>query len=136
MPEHASEVHAGGAPGPFFEGGQTPLLMRLPKRGARNRFTYVYDNVILAELEAYIRMGKLDPRKVITMKHMYDAGLLDKKAHSRNGVALLAKRPSHRKRALLERKLGYSLPEQFEIPIEVEVRFHTRTDFRMDSKQG
>lgn len=77
--------------------------------------------MLVAELDAFIRMGRLDPRQVITMKHMYDAGLLEKKAYNRNGVALLAKRPSHRKRARLEQKLGYPLPIKFEIPINVEV---------------
>lgn len=69
-----------------------------------------------------MRMGKLDPRNVITMKHMYDAGLLEKKAYNRNGVALLNKRPSAWKRARLEAAVGYALPESLEYPIEVEVR--------------
>ena len=111
-----------GKPALFFEGGQTPFWKRLPKRGFHNPFTYVYDHVTLYALEAYIRMGKLDPRNVITMKHMYDVGLIDKKAYNRNGVTLIAKRPPPRTRARLLRKLGYAVPQPFRIPIEVEVR--------------
>lgn len=110
-----------GKPPLFFEGGQTPFYKRLPKRGEHNPFSYEYDNVLLAELAAFVRMGKLDPRKVITMKHMYDAGLLEKKAYNRNGVALLAKQPSAWKRARLERRLGQKLPQQFDIPVQLEV---------------
>jgi ribosomal protein L15 len=75
-----------GKPALFFEGGQTPFWKMLPKRGFTNRFKCEYDNVLLSELDAYIRAGKLDPTRVITIKHMYDAGLLEKKAYNRNGV--------------------------------------------------
>jgi ribosomal protein L15 len=111
-----------GKPALFTEGGQTPFWRRLPKRGAHNPFSYTYDNVLVTELDAFIRMGKLDPRNVITMKHMYDAGLLEKKAYNRNGVKLLNKRPSTWKLRRLERKLGYPLPDEFQIPVELEVR--------------
>ena len=115
--------HAGtGKPALFFEGGQTPFWKRLPKRGFHNRFSFEYDNVLVAELDAYVRMGKLDPRNVITMKHMYDAGLLEKKAYNRNGVALLNKQPSAWKRARLEAAVGYALPDTLQYPLEVEVR--------------
>ena len=111
-----------GKPALFFEGGQTPFWKRLPKRGEHNPFSYTYDNVLLAELDAYIRAGKLDPRNVITMKHMYDAGLLEKKAYNRNGVSLLAKQPSARKQAKLESLMGHAMPETFQVPCEIEVR--------------
>lgn len=110
-----------GKPALFFEGGQTPFYKRLPKRGEHNPFTYEYDNVLLAEIAAYVRLGKLDPQRIITMKHMYDAGLLEKKAYNRNGVALLNKQPSPWRRARLERQLGAPLPERFDIPVELEV---------------
>lgn len=58
----------------------------LPKRGFTNNFSCHYDNVLISELDAYIRAGKLDPTRVITIKHMYDAGLLEKKAYNRDGV--------------------------------------------------
>jgi hypothetical protein len=58
----------------------------LPRRGFKNRFRCDYDNVLLAEIDAYVRAGKLDPTRVITVKHLYDAGLLERKAYNRNGV--------------------------------------------------
>jgi len=32
------KARSGGAKGPYFEGGQTPLIRRVPKRGFRNIF--------------------------------------------------------------------------------------------------
>lgn len=58
----------------------------LPRKGFTNNFRCEYDNVLLSEIDAYIRAGKLDPTRVITVKHMYDAGLLEKKAYNRDGV--------------------------------------------------
>ncbi|NJR42505.1 MAG: mitochondrial large ribosomal subunit protein uL15m [Akkermansiaceae bacterium] len=66
----------------------------LPKRGFTNNFRCEYDNVLLSELDAYIRAGKLDPTRVITIKHMYDAGLLEKKAYNRDGVQVNALHPT------------------------------------------
>lgn len=58
----------------------------LPRKGFTNNFRCQYDNVLLSEIDAFIRAGKLDPTRVITVKHMYDAGLLEKKAYNRDGV--------------------------------------------------
>lgn len=78
-----------GKPALFFEGGQTPFWKMLPKRGFKNRFSWKYDNVLLAEIEAAVRCGRLDPTRVITVKHLYDAGLIEKKAYNRDGVQVL-----------------------------------------------
>ena len=75
-----------GKPALFFEGGQTPMWKMLPRKGFTNNFRCQYDNVLLSEIDAFIRAGKLDPTRVITVKHMYDAGLLEKKAYNRDGV--------------------------------------------------
>lgn len=37
----------------WFEGGQTPLKMRIPKRGFKNRFKKVFDTVNLGSLERF-----------------------------------------------------------------------------------
>ena len=78
--------------------------------------------MLLPELDAFIRLGKLEPRQVITTKHMYDAGLLERRAYRRNGVVLLNKRVSAQRAARYEAKLGYPLPDVFQVPVEVEVR--------------
>ena len=62
----------------------------LPRKGFTNNFRCEYDNVLLSEIDAFIRAGKLDPTRVITVKHMYDAGLLEKKAYNRDGVQVLS----------------------------------------------
>jgi large subunit ribosomal protein L15 len=49
---------AGGTKGPGFEGGQTPLAMRLPKLpGFKNRWRQEYDVVNVGRLEAVFADG-------------------------------------------------------------------------------
>lgn len=110
-----------GKPSLFFEGGQTPMWKRLPKRGAHNPFSYSYDSVLLTDIDVAIRSGRLDPARVITMKHLYDAGLIEKKAYNRNGVAVLAALPTRTTLRRLQRKVGLPKSLNFEIPIELEV---------------
>ena len=54
-----------------FEGGQMPLVRRVPKRGFTNIFRVEYTPVNLAKLE---RIGK----KEITLQEMVKAGLIKK----------------------------------------------------------
>lgn len=49
---------SGGAPRLGFEGGQTPLRLTLPKRGAHNPHAMTFDPVNLDTLAAYIRQGR------------------------------------------------------------------------------
>ena len=44
---------SGGGVRPGFEGGQTPLIRRLPKRGFKNHFSKNYTEITLAELERF-----------------------------------------------------------------------------------
>jgi Ribosomal proteins 50S-L15, 50S-L18e, 60S-L27A len=110
-----------GKPALFFEGGQTPFWKSLPKRGFKNRFRATYDNVTLLEVEAYVRMGKLDPTRPITMAHLYAAGLLDRKAHSRDGVLLLNMRPPPSKLSRLNAQLPQPLGPALSLPLRLEV---------------
>ena len=51
---------AGGTKGPGFEGGQTPLAMRLPKLpGFKNRWRQEYDVVNVGRLEAAFADGDI-----------------------------------------------------------------------------
>lgn len=43
---------SGGGKGPAFEGGQTPIYRRLPKRGFNNKFKVEYSVVNVGDLEA------------------------------------------------------------------------------------
>lgn len=84
---------SGGAPRLGFEGGQTPLRLTLPKRGAHNPHAMTFDPVNLDTLAAYIRQGRFgeydyeNPR-TLTMKDFVDAGLSNRKI--KHGIKVLA----------------------------------------------
>ena len=63
---------SGGGKGPGFEGGQTPLQRRLPKRGFNNIFQKEYAEVKLAHLNGF------EPNTVVTPNLMHDKGLIRK----------------------------------------------------------
>src|SRR3982750_1412349 len=55
------KARAGGSIPPWFEGGQTPLHMRIPKlRGFKNRFRTLYEIVNLGDIAEAIESGKLE----------------------------------------------------------------------------
>ncbi len=45
---------------PWFEGGQTPLARRLPKRGFRNKFAAVVAEINVGQLEIFGAGAKID----------------------------------------------------------------------------
>ena len=52
------KARAGGSVPPWFEGGQTPLHMRIPKlRGFRNRFKVEYEIVNVGDISARVDAG-------------------------------------------------------------------------------
>ncbi|MEL7623943.1 MAG: 50S ribosomal protein L15 [Clostridiales bacterium] len=51
------KARSGGGKGPYFEGGQTPLQRRMPKRGFTNIFKKNYVEVNLEDLEARFEAG-------------------------------------------------------------------------------
>ena len=56
------KARAGGSIPPWFEGGQTPLHMRIPKlRGFKNPFKVEYEIVNLARIAALVELGALEP---------------------------------------------------------------------------
>lgn len=58
-----------------FEGGQTPLYVRLPKRGFK-QFGKIYCEVLnIADIEEYVASKKLDP-KSITIDSLKKVGML------------------------------------------------------------
>jgi large subunit ribosomal protein L15 len=63
-----------------FEGGQTPLYVRLPKRGFTNIFRKAVEAVNTGQIQYYIDQKKLDPKKDITIKELKDAGLIRARA--------------------------------------------------------
>ena len=55
------KARAGGSIPPWFEGGQTPLHMRIPKlRGFKNRFKIEYEVVNVGAIDAAVERGALE----------------------------------------------------------------------------
>lgn len=72
---------SGGNVRPTFEGGQTPLFRRLPKRGFNNKFKKEYNIINIFQLNRFDKDAVIDPE---TLK---EAGMIDKIAKS--GVKIL-----------------------------------------------
>ena len=71
-----------------FEGGQTPIHRRLPKRGFNNYTRHEYETVNLGALQKAIDAGSLDAGKLVDLAALQAAGLVRKAATE---VKLLAK---------------------------------------------
>lgn len=70
---------SGGGVRPGFEGGQTPLVRRLPKRGFKNSlFTTIYNVINVGELEKLENVQVLDLSKMNEL-HMIKKSKLDVK---------------------------------------------------------
>ena len=55
------KARAGGTIPPWFEGGQTPIHIRIPKlRGFRNRFKIEYEVVNLGRISQLVELGALE----------------------------------------------------------------------------
>jgi len=63
---------SGGGKGPYFEGGQTPLVRQLPKRGFNNPTRKVYAEVKLEDLNRFA------PGTVVTPELLLESGLVKK----------------------------------------------------------
>lgn len=71
-----------------FEGGQTPIHRRLPKRGFNNHTRKEFETINLGDLQKAIDAGRLDSKKDVDLAVLKEAGLV-----RQNGceVKLLAK---------------------------------------------
>ncbi len=58
---------------PYFEGGQTPLIRRIPKRGFRNPFKVEY---AIVNLKALVK--KFSPGEVVDYESLVKKGLIKK----------------------------------------------------------
>uniref|UniRef100_A0A5B7B0R2 Large ribosomal subunit protein uL15/eL18 domain-containing protein n=1 Tax=Davidia involucrata TaxID=16924 RepID=A0A5B7B0R2_DAVIN len=72
-----------------FEGGQTPLRRRLPKRGFKNPFSLTFQPVGLGKIAKLINAGKIDSSELITMKTLKDTRAIGKQI--RDGVRLMGR---------------------------------------------
>lgn len=71
-----------------FEGGQTPIHRRLPKRGFNNHTRHEYETINLGAIQKAVDSGGLDIKKTLNLEILQDAGLVRKAATE---VKLLAK---------------------------------------------
>lgn len=81
------KARTGGVSIKGFEGGQTPLIRRMPKRGFNNIFANDYAEVTLARLQAALDSGVLKAGALATAD-LVSAGVARK---TKDGVRLLAK---------------------------------------------
>lgn len=72
---------SGGQVRPTFEGGQTPLFRRLPKRGFTNIFKKEFNEVNVFQL------NKFDDGEEVTPESLIEKGIIDKLAKA--GVKIL-----------------------------------------------
>jgi large subunit ribosomal protein L15 len=77
------KARSGGGKGPYFEGGQTPLQRRMPKRGFTNIFKKDYVVVNIHQLEDRFEAGAL-----VTPETLVESGLVK---NVRDGIRILGK---------------------------------------------
>ena len=71
-----------------FEGGQTPIHRRLPKRGFNNFHRHEYEVINLGSVQKAVDAGKLDTKQTVDLDVLKKAGLVRKAGTE---VKLLAK---------------------------------------------
>jgi len=71
-----------------FEGGQTPLHRRLPKRGFNNIHRLNYQVINVGRLQKAVEAGKLAKGDTVTVESLIGLGMLSK---MEDGLRLLAK---------------------------------------------
>jgi len=75
------KARSGGGKGPYFEGGQTPLQRRLPKRGFTNIFKKEYVVLNVSELDKRFAAGT-----VVTPELLVESGLVK---NVKDGIRIL-----------------------------------------------
>lgn len=100
-----SKARSGGGKGPGFEGGQMPLMRRLPKRGFTNIFATEYAIVNVSKLDVFADGAVVGPQEMI------DAGLIKKEL---DGVKILGNGELTRKLTVKAAKFTGSAKEKIE----------------------
>jgi len=65
-----AKARSGGGKGPGFEGGQIPLMRRIPKRGFTNKFRTEYAAINVERLEIF------EDGQVVTPVELIEAGII------------------------------------------------------------
>mgnify|MGYP003320233825 CR=1 FL=1 len=100
-------ARSGGGVRPGFEGGQTPIARRLPKRGFNNKnFSIDYDVVNVEKLNVF------EDGAVVTVSELVEAGLVTLK--SNGGVKVLGNGTLEKKLTVKANKFSASAKEAIE----------------------
>ncbi|HHT92118.1 MAG TPA: 50S ribosomal protein L15 [Clostridiaceae bacterium] len=100
------KARSGGGVRPGFEGGQTPLYRRIPKRGFNNkRFAKVYAEVNVEDLNIF------EDGSVVSAKELIEAGLI-KKEH--DGLCVLGTGELEKKLTVRAAKYSKTAAEKIE----------------------
>jgi large subunit ribosomal protein L15 len=99
------KARSGGGKGPAFEGGQTPLQRRLPKRGFYNKFRHEWIEVALEKLNRFEDGTEVDPQL------MLEAGVIRKTG---NGVKVLGNGDLEKKLVIKSNSFSKSAIEKIE----------------------
>lgn len=73
---NGQNARSGGGVRPTFEGGQTPLFRRLPKRGFNNIFKKDFNEINIYQL------NRFNENEEVTVEILMDCGLIDNLAKS------------------------------------------------------
>ena len=98
-------ARSGGGTRPGFEGGQMPLMRRLPKRGFTNIFATVYSVVNLRDLEVF------EEDTIVTPKLLMRAGIVRK---ANDGIKILGDGQLTKKLTIQAHKFSKSAQEKIE----------------------
>lgn len=101
---HKGQLARSGHKGAYFEGGQLPLVRRIPKRGFNNIFRVEYDVVNVKDLEQF------KANSTVTKEMLAEAGLVNK----RNLVKVLGNGELTKKLTVEANKFSASAKEKIE----------------------
>lgn len=82
------KARAGSRKQATFQGGQMPIMRRFPKFGFNNPFSVTYVTINLGDIEKFVKAGKIDAGKPITLESLIDAKILNR---TKDGLKVLAK---------------------------------------------
>ncbi|TIB72822.1 ribosomal protein L15 [Wallemia mellicola] len=90
--QNGQKSRGDGKIAPWFEGGQTPLTKRFPKRGFYNYNSNNFAPVPLSRLAHFIQQGRIDPSQTITIRDIVRSNLVHGLS-KQDGVKILSDLP-------------------------------------------
>ena len=100
-----AKARSGGGKGPGFEGGQIPLMRRIPKRGFTNKFRTEYVAINVDRLEIF------EDGQVVTPVELIEAGIIKK---IEDGVKIMGNGDITKKLTVKANKFTASAKEKIE----------------------